>query len=374
MLKDIVTLTKNLIKIPSVTTNQKELAKAIDLVKKELNGFNFKYFDKKGYPSLLFYNTPALPKKFKIILNAHLDVVPGKKRQFVPFEKNGRLYGRGAFDMKGGAACEILVFKELAKKLSYPLGLQIVTDEEIGGFWGTKYQIEQGVRAEFALAGDSTNFKIDNKCKGIIWLRIVASGKTAHGAYPWQGQNAVIRLIKVVSKILDKYPIPKKEAWQTTFNLSWIKTPNETVNRVPDTAEAQFDIRYTPELMKKYMSRKAKSDIKYAIQNFVNTEIKPLVPSDFQVTVLEAEPSQFTKKNNPFVKTLQKAAREIIKQPLQFQSQHGGTDLRHFEQVGTPAVAFSPAGEGLHSDIEWVEITSLSKYYQILKTFLMLTN
>ena len=140
----------------------------------------------------MIYPQKTRPKKFKIILNAHLDVVSGREEQYKPYEKDGKLFGRGAIDMKGAAAVEILVFKEVAKRVSYPLALQLVTDEEIGGFCGTKYQIEKGVRADFVIAGEPTDFGVNNKAKGIIWLKIKTKGKSAHGAYPWRGKNALL--------------------------------------------------------------------------------------------------------------------------------------------------------------------------------------
>ena len=70
----------------------------------------------KETPSLLFYNNFPKSKKFKIILNAHLDVVPGNKNQFVPKVVGDRLYARGAYDMKSSAIVMMSVFKDIAKK------------------------------------------------------------------------------------------------------------------------------------------------------------------------------------------------------------------------------------------------------------------
>ena len=97
-------------------------------------------------------------------------------------------------DMKANVACLMTVFKDVADKVNYPLGLQLVTDEEIGGFHGTKYQIEKGVRAEFVVVGESTDLNIKNRAKGILWAKISAKGKTAHGAYPWRGENAIWKM------------------------------------------------------------------------------------------------------------------------------------------------------------------------------------
>jgi len=75
--------------------------------------------------------------RFQVILNAHLDVVPAQPDQFRPRREGDRLYARGAQDMKVAALVEAQVFRELAAELPYPLALQLVTDEEVGGRDGT---------------------------------------------------------------------------------------------------------------------------------------------------------------------------------------------------------------------------------------------
>ena len=88
MINKILSLSKRLISIPSTKENPLELKKVLGSAENELGkGFTVEKFKKNGVPSLLFYNTPRRPKKFKIILNAHLDVVPGKLEQYIPFEK-----------------------------------------------------------------------------------------------------------------------------------------------------------------------------------------------------------------------------------------------------------------------------------------------
>src|SRR3989338_4868296 len=198
MIKQILDLSKKLISIPSIKENPRKLIEILELTKKELKGFNISSYSKEGIPSLLISNSEQKLKKFKIILNAHLDVVPAKENQFSPQEKDGKLYGRGAYDMKAAAAVEILVFKELAKKLNYPIALQLVTDEEIGGNNGTKYQIGRGVKCDFVIAGEPTNFGISTKAKGIVWGKIKVKGVAAHGAYVWRGENALWKAKKIL--------------------------------------------------------------------------------------------------------------------------------------------------------------------------------
>src|SRR5579883_1809823 len=95
ILDHILKLSKKFIAVQSTHNNPSGLYDVLEIAKKELEGyFAMEEFASNGIPSLLVHNTNKRTKHFTLILNAHLDVVPGEKKQFKPFEKNGRLYGR----------------------------------------------------------------------------------------------------------------------------------------------------------------------------------------------------------------------------------------------------------------------------------------
>lgn len=94
----------------------------------------------------------------------------------------------------------------MVHQVSYPFALQVVSDEEIGGFDGTMLQIEQGVRADFVISGETTQFNVVNQAKGIVWLKVHAQGVPAHGAYPWRGQNALHMLTDAWQRIATAFP------------------------------------------------------------------------------------------------------------------------------------------------------------------------
>lgn len=354
MLNQILTLSKQFISIPSTKENPGWLKRILEIAENEVRGYKIEKFEKDGVFSFLAYNTKTRPKRFKIILNAHLDVVSAKDYQYNPYEKGGRLYGRGANDMKAAAAVMILVFKELAKKLNYPAALQLVTDEETGGFNGTKYQIDQGVRADFIIAGEGSNLAIKNQAKGIIWGKIKSRGQTAHGAYPWQGKNAIWKANEILNQIKKVFPEHKKEIWKTTINIARIETSNQTFNQVPEDCLISFDLRYIPEDKDKVIKK-----------------IKEILPKDSKLEFLLKEPAQFTPESNQYIKALKKAAKKITGKKALIIARHGGSDIRHFNRVGCSGVEFGPKGEGLHTDNEWVYIRSLEEYYKILKDFLL---
>lgn len=157
--------------------------------------------------------------------------------------------------------------------------------------------------------------------------------------------------------------MPKKEAWKTTFNLAKIETSNQTFNKVPEEATISFDIRYIPEEMKDLSFQKGKK--------LLEKKIKEIVKNMAEVEFLLFEPPQFTNQKNPYVIKLKKAIKKVTGKKAKIIVKHGGSDIRHFNQVGCDGVTFGPIGGNLHADNEWVEIKSLEKYYQILKEFLL---
>ena len=350
----IVTLTKEFISIKSNSENTAELNEILEIALAKLKGFTIERFENKGAKSALIYCAKKRPPKFRVILNGHLDVVPGKDYQYFPKIKGDKLYGVGSMDMKGSVACLIMAFREVATKVDYPLALQLVTDEEIGGYNGTKYQIEKGVKADFVIAGESTGLQIANRAKGILQVKISTKGKAAHGAYPWRGKNAIWKMNKFLNSLLERYPIPSKQDWVTTINLSKIETSNQAINKVPDDCVIWLDIRYIPKEAETIVSN-----------------IKGLLPKDFKLDILEKEPALFVDENNHYLKALQKVGEYVTKKKVVFYGAQGSSDARHFTKAGIDGIEFGPTGDNIGSDNEAVSIKSLGQYYQILTSFLL---
>lgn len=351
--KDILSLTKKLIAIPSDPGNAPALSRALDTALSQLKGFTIERFERNGVKSALVYNTRTRPKRFKVLLNTHLDVIPGKKSQYTARIRGKKLYGVGAMDMKANLAAALFAFKDVAKDVSYPIALQLVTDEEVGGFDGTKYQVEKGVRADFVLATEPTNFDVVHKTKGVLWLEIRAKGKTAHGAYPWRGRNAVLLAQECVHNILRLYPSPKTEAWVTTVNVSQIESSNTTYNKIPDDCIVRLDIRYVP------------SDAKNILQ-----KIRSVLPAGCSMKVVANEPVIDTPAGNTYIQLLNAVSKNTLKKGVIMRGAQGSSDARHFTRVKCAGIEFGPIGGGIGSDNEWVSIPSLAQFKRILEEFL----
>jgi succinyl-diaminopimelate desuccinylase len=315
-------------------------------------GFAVERFAAAGKPSaLLWSGDGATRPPLRVILNAHLDVVPAGPDQFRPRRDGDRLYARGAHDMKVAALVQALVFRELAGRLPVAIGLQLVTDEEVGGRHGTLHQIERGVTADFVVIGEQSGLEVVCESKGLVAVRLVATGRGGHSAYPWLADNALARLVRTVNRILDRYPTPAAEEWRTTVNLARIHTPNRAFNQVPDAAEAQLDFRYPPG---------DGSPVEY---------LTGLAEPGIEVIVDHADPPHHADPERPEVRLLRTAARAQGYRGGLLRK-HGAADGRFYSARGVDAVIFGIEGAGQHGPEEYVHLPSVPAYHAALTGFL----
>jgi len=349
-----------LLAVPSTADRPAELRRALEAVLGFVGpGFTVERFESGGKPGALVYRGAPRPH-FRIILNAHLDVVPASAEQFRPRRDGGRLYARGAQDMKVSALVEAQVFRELARGLRYPLALQLVTDEEVGGRDGTLHQIEQGVRGDFVVIGEHSGLRIVTDSKGRVSAALRAVGRGGHSAYPWQGDNALLKLQATLGNVLAAYPVPAQEEWRTTVNVARIETPNQARNQIPDLAEAWLDIRFPPEDAR--LNGKTLQQITSYLSGFCEPGVTAVVD--------QADPPHHARPDSPEVRALQQAIRHQGYRP-DFLRKHGAADGRFYYQRGVDAVIFGVGGDGLHGASEHVDIDSIAPYYRALREFLL---
>ena len=348
-----------LLAVPSTADRPADLRRALDLTLGFVGpGFTVERFESGGKPSALAY--PGEQRsRFRVILNAHLDVVPAQPHQFRPRRDGGRLFARGAQDMKVSALAQAQVFRELAAGLSYPVALQLVTDEEVGGRDGTRHQIEQGVSADFVVIGEQSGLGIVTDSKGMVTANLRAVGRSAHGAYPWLGDNALLKLQRSLDKVLARYPVATTEAWRTTVNVARIETPNRARNQIPALAEAWLDIRFPPEDTD--LSGKSAAQVTDYLASFCEPGVTPAVD--------HADPPHHANADRPEVRKLQQAARNQGYRG-DFLRKHGAADGRFYYQRGTDAVIFGVGGGGQHGADEYVDIATIAPYYRALREFL----
>jgi succinyl-diaminopimelate desuccinylase len=355
----ILATAAELLAVPSTAERPADLRRALDFVIGFTGpGFTVERFESGGKPSaLVFHGSPR--RHFRIVLNAHLDVIPAPADQFRPHIEGGRIYARGAQDMKISALVQALAFRELAPALPYPLGLQLVTDEEVGGRNGTLHQIQQGVTCEFVVIGECSGLNVVTKSKGLIVVTLHAKGATAHSAYPWLGDNALVKLHHSLGKIMGAYQPPASEAGQTTVNIARIETDNRAYNQIPAQAQALLDIRYTPE--DPAFSGRTEQEISAHLNAFCEPGVTAVVD--------QASPPHQARADNPEIRRLRDAA-ECQGYHSELLRRHGASDGRFYSQGGIDAVSFGIEGSGQHGPDEYADIASITAYYNALTDFL----
>ncbi|MEV6302734.1 M20/M25/M40 family metallo-hydrolase [Actinoplanes sp. NPDC051861] len=346
-MEELVDAAVELIGIRSTADRPDDLQRALDLVVGLVGpGFPVRRFSSGGKPSVLI--GPPSPR---VVLNAHLDVVPGEASQFAARREGDLLYGRGAHDMKCAALVMAAVFRSLAPKLPYPLALQLVTDEEVGGFDGTGHQVAQGVTADFVVIGEQSNLRVVAESKGIMQVRLTATGRTAHAAYPWLGSNALLTILEAVRRLMERFPVPSEEVWSTTVNVAKIETGNTAFNVVPSSATAWLDIRFVP----------SDADLFDRLGEIAGPGVS--VHLDAMGAPHHADPSCRE------VRLLQEAA-ESVGFDGSLLRKHGSADGRFYSARGVNAVIFGPGGDGQHGPKEYVDLRTLRPYHDALTGFL----
>ena len=347
----LVQLTKALVAIPSVSDDAAQRTAVIDYIEqfcRDIPGVQVERHDSNGFPSLVAAFDDRRAKA--LVLNAHVDVVPARPDQFEPFERDGKIYGRGAHDMKGAAAAMLLLLKELAESDQRPdVAWQFVTDEEIGGDNGVGFLLKQGYTAQFFLAGEPTDLEIVNRAKGILWLTITQEGNPAHGSRPWDGTNPIVPVAEGIQKLLERYPIPTEPVWRTTVTPAAVHG-GDAHNRVPDQVQLKLDIRRIPD-----------EDPDTILQ---------FVRSCFPDATVDARQNSTALKTDEADSEVAKLAAAIQAETgsaATFRGEHFGSDARFYSEVNVPAVCFGPHGAGLHSHEEWVSIDSLETFLRVLR-------
>lgn len=290
-----------------------------------------------------------------VILHGHLDVVPAPAGQFQPRVEGDRLYGRGAYDMKGALAAMLVVAVAMRDQDGVRVRLGIVGDEESEeeAERGSDHLVDSGYTGDFAITGEPTDLHIGVEAKGVLALRLEVAGTAAHGATPWLGDNAVLNAIDVFRSI-ESLPFARHSSElfdRPSINLGRI-WGGDALNKVPDRCVIDVDIRYLPD--------QDPAAILAEVQGLAGATAAPLF----------TRPPATVDRESVFVRALRAAATAHHDGEPMSVGRDGASDAVSFLRVGVPAVEFGPVGAGHHGPEEWVSVSSLETYRQALDSFL----
>ncbi|MEX2724844.1 MAG: M20 family metallopeptidase [Candidatus Freyarchaeota archaeon] len=310
-----------------------------------------------------------------ITFYAHTDVVPVEEKWSVPpFEgvvKEGRIYGRGASDMKGFIATVLLALKvinELDLKPNYNITCVMCTDEEIGVYPGVYYLVDQGYVKGDVICGEAVHQIIGIGTAGSIVFDVTVKGRSAHTMAFWTAINAVENtvpvleeLLKLKEKVMGRrsevpgLPTPYGDKMMPLFSINMIKGGAKE-NIIPGECRFSIDRRYIPEekeeevvaeFMETIEAAKKKSKV-LAIETNVVRAYKPLKVSP----------------QKPIVKKLAAAVKHVTGLDVGYLGAAGATDMGYVAEKGHD-VAIMGVGDLLsnfHGADESINIGDMVKY------------
>jgi len=305
--------------------------------------------------------------KGKIVLTGHFDVVPAgdlAQWKYPPFSakiKNGRLYGRGSADMKGGIASLIGVIKTLSKipdfLEKYTLAFVGTADEE-AGMAGSVTLSKRGVMDDSILLiiAEPTDLKIGISEKGLLWVKLKIMGKSAHGSTPDEGINAIEGALKIIPQLYDCLEEKTNVILgKSTLNIGKI-SGGTAINVIPDQAILDLDYRIIPE-----------QDHTSLIDNLKNLQKHNF---SIDIEIINELSALQTDLNHPFIQNL----KEISK--TEFLGLSYATDAAHLVSVKNPIpfVIFGPGDpNNIHKINEFIELKHIFQAIEYLTNALLQT-
>jgi succinyl-diaminopimelate desuccinylase len=352
---ELITLTSDLIRFQSTSDRPDQLAAVMQYVDQYLSAL----------PGLFIHRSteadkPAIVVTFHdtreptLMLNGHLDVVPATPEQFEPQVRDGRIYGRGSLDMKGSDAVLLRLLKELASQENRPdVGVQFVTDEEIGGAHGTNRLVKEGWRCGFFIAAEPTDLRICHQQKGGIWMNLEIPGAPGHASRPWESTNPNFALAEGLIALKKRFPPPDREEWKTTVTPTAISSPGDAHNQVPPAISLTIDIRRIPEDDPEALI----AAVQECFPTATITDQRKVSPLD-------------TPADDATITRLAAVTEELRGCATDIYREHFASDARFYSKAGMPSVCFGPSGQGLHAATEWVEIDGLIQFYEVLRAYI----
>ena len=335
----------------------------------------------------------------RLIFNGHLDTFPiGEEAGWsVPplsgEARDGRIYGRGVSDMKGGLACSILAAALLAQHTEAWRGevvLTLAADEENMGSLGTGYLLETipEARGDANICGDvGSPMVVRFGEKGLLWLELEAKGVAAHGAHVHKGANAIDRLRTALDRVKDleglaiDAPTVVRNAIASARSISEVLSgagESDTLSRVtvnigtikggaapnlvPAEARAECDIRLPVGISTSAILRKL-DDWLGSLEGVTWRPTRRFEPN-------------FTDPNHEIVTRVRDVAAEVLGRMPAVNMRVGGSDSRWYRQLGVPTVVYGLTPFNMGAADEHVLVDELKAVASVhtLAAFDFLTN
>jgi acetylornithine deacetylase len=391
----LIQLVQALVKIPSITGNEKSVQifiknklKLLGLtgefvypniqhLKEHPDFFETTSFTKYGYEERpnLFASLLGEGKGLSMCLSGHVDVVSAEplddwtKDPWGGEIEGGYIYGRGSGDMKAGVAANLFVIealKETGTKLNGNIYFETTIEEEDGGVGGNLYLRMKKPKPDAAIIPEPSDYVIGLASAGVMYFRVIVPGLTAHAATAHFGENAIVKatpLIRALTELNEKrqqsirYPLVEQHVSMkgkaTTINIGIINA-GDWPSTVPGVCTIEGRVGWPPgESRDTVKAQIEKAILDTALNDPWLKDNKPKV----EWFGWKARPHE-QDRNDPLVKLIAKHSLNITEVNPSYSGGSAGLDTRYFVHQGTPAVVFGPCAERIHSYNERVSIDS----------------
>jgi acetylornithine deacetylase len=267
---------------------------------------------------------------------------------FAPSVSRGRVYGRGAYDMKASlAACMITARESSRLRLKGDLMVTAVADEEVAS-QGTSAVLEQ-FRADYAIVTEPTELRLCLAHKGFVWLEVETTGVAAHGSRSDLGVDAIANMGSVLTGVLDLNTRLHAGRRHTLLGTGSIHASliegGQEMSTYPARCVAKLERRTVP-------GEDGASTLR---------EIEDLIGSENAVArvTLERASSEVAADHGVSLAVAEAAGNPVIIGVAYWM------DMALLNGAGIPTVAYGPAGGGEHADVEWVDLASVEKCVEV---------
>ncbi|MEX6634748.1 acetylornithine deacetylase/succinyl-diaminopimelate desuccinylase family protein [Hyphococcus lacteus] len=397
---ELVELTRDLIRFPTINPPGEAYRPCAEYIGDRLKkrGFVVEYVRGVGTPgdcdryprtNIVARKEGAKPGPC-VHFNGHIDVVEvGDGWTVDPFEglvEDGKVYGRGACDMKGGIASAIIAAEALIDTdPNFPGAIEIsgTVDEESGGYGGVAYLAERGwfskPRVDHVIIPEPLN--VDRVCighRGVWWAEIETKGRIAHGSMPFLGDSAIRHMSAVLERFEnDLYPtlsarhsdmpVVPDGARSSTMNINSVHGGQEEGHEglpapcVADSCRMIIDRRFLIE--------ESLDDVRGEVRELLEEVARTRPDFRFDLRELFAVEPSLADKDAPVASTTAAAIREILKREPEFICSPGTYDQKHVDRIGKlkDCIAYGPGVLDLaHQPDEWVGIEDMTSAAKVM--------
>ncbi|WP_217568971.1 acetylornithine deacetylase/succinyl-diaminopimelate desuccinylase family protein [Mesorhizobium sp. GbtcB19] len=398
---DLVALTADLIRFPTVNPPGDAYRPCAEFLGARLRklGFETEFIRAEGAPG----DSDRYPRvnvvaRFDgrspgpcVHFNSHIDVVEAGDGWTVdPFAgvvKDGRVYGRGACDMKGGLAASVIAVEAfMATYPDFPGAIEIsgTADEESGGFGGVAHLARLGYfskpKVDHVIIPEPLNK--DRIClghRGVWWAEIETKGEIAHGSMPFLGDNAVRHMGAVLQAFEDelfpaldrkmtRMPVVPEGARRSTMNINSVHggqtedfRPGLPSPNVPDWCRLTIDRRF---LLEEDIAT-VKSEVTGILERLKHERKK----FDYEIRDLMEVLPLMTERDAPVVKAVAKGIMEVFDREPDYVISPGTYDQKHVARIGHlyDCIAYGPGILDLaHRPDEWVGIADMVESAKVM--------